>query len=283
MNYLKTIILLTSLTLLLIWVGGVIGGREGAMFAFIFSLVMNLGAYWFSDKLVLVMYRAKPATESEAPQLYRIVKEITQTAKLPMPKIYIIPQAAANAFATGRNPAHAAVAVTDGIMNLLSEEELKGVLAHELGHVKNRDILIGSIVAAVAGAVMMLADMARWAAMFGGYSLDRDRGQGGSNAIGILAVTILAPIAAMLIQLAISRGREYLADETGAKFIGTGMPLASALKKLESQSRRQPLQANPQSAHMFIVNPLSGQALLNLFSTHPPIASRVARLERLHF
>lgn len=283
MNYLKTFALLTALTLLLVWVGGIIGGQEGALFAFIFSLVMNLSAYWFSDKLVLAMYRAKPITESQAPQIYKMVGEITQAAHLPMPKIYIIPQAAANAFATGRNPQHAAVAVTEGIMNLLSEEELKGVLAHEMGHVKNRDILIGSIVAAVAGAIMMLANMARWAAMFGGYSRDRNRNQGGSNVIGLLAVTILAPIAALLIQMAISRSREYLADETGARFIRTGLPLAGALKKLEAQAKYKPLQANPQSAHMFIVNPLSGQTLLTLFSTHPPIKNRIDKLEHLSF
>lgn len=283
MNTLKTFVLLTALTLLLVWVGGAIGGQRGALFAFIFSLVMNLSAYWFSDKLVLAMYRAQPVTESQNPQLYRMVREISQAARIPMPKIYIIPQAAANAFATGRNPQHAAVAVTEGIMNLLSEEELKGVLAHELGHVRNRDILIGSIVAAVAGAVMMLANMARWAAMFGGYSRGRDRNQGGGNIITLLAVTILAPIAALLIQMAISRSREYLADETGAKFLHTGLPLAHALKKLEAQAKHRPLQANPQSAHMFIVNPLSGKTLLALFSTHPPIQSRVEKLEQLSF
>lgn len=283
MNSLKTFILLSALTLLLIWVGGIIGGQQGALFAFVFSLIMNLGAYWFSDKLVLAMYQAKPVTEAQEPALYNMVGEISQAARIPMPKVYIIPQSAANAFATGRNPKHAAVAVTEGIKNLLSEEELKGVLAHELGHVKNRDILIGSIVAAVAGAIMMLANMARWAAMFGGYSRDRDRNQGGTNIISLLAITILAPIAALLIQMAISRSREYLADETGAKFIRTGAPLAGALKKLEAQARRNPLQANPQSAHMFIVNPLSGQALLTLFSTHPPIKNRVERLERLSF
>jgi heat shock protein HtpX len=283
MNYLKTFIFLTALTLLLIWVGGVLAGQQGAMFAFVFSLVMNLSAYWFCDKLVLAMYRARPVTETQAPEIYHMVREVTQTAGLPMPKIYIIPQSAANAFATGRNPKHAVVAVTEGIMNLLSPQELKGVLAHEIGHVKNRDILIGSLVAAVAGAIMMLADMARWAAMFGGYSRDRDRNSGGANAIGLLVVTILAPIAALLIQMAISRSREYLADETGAKFIGTGLPLAGALKKLETQARHIPLQANPQSAHMFIVNPLTGQALLNLFSTHPPIQNRITRLEKLHF
>ncbi len=283
MNYLKTFALLTALTLLLVWMGEKSSGQQESLFAFIFSLVMNLSAYWFSDKLVLAMYRAKPITEIQAPQIYRMVREITQAAQLPMPKIYIIPQAAANAFATGRNPQHAAVAVTEGIMSLLSEEELKGVLAHELGHVKNRDILIGSIVAAVAGAIMMLANMARWAAMFGGYSRDRNRNQGGANVIGLLAVTILAPIAALLIQMAISRSREYLADETGAKFIRTGLPLAGALKKLEAQAKYKPLQANPQSAHMFIVNPLSGQTLLTLFSTHPPIKNRIDKLEHLSF
>jgi len=282
-NSFKTIILLTVLTLLLVWIGGIIGGQQGALFAFIFSLIMNLGVYWFSDKLVLAMYRAQPVTEAQAPALYNMAREISQAARIPMPKVYIIPQSAANAFATGRNPSHAAVAVTEGIMNLLSEEELKGVLAHELGHVKNRDILIGSIVAAVAGAIMMLADMARWAAMFGGYSRDRNRNEGGANIISLLAITILAPIAALLVQMAISRSREYLADETGAKFIRTGAPLAGALRKLEAQAKWSPLQANPQSAHMFIVNPLSGQTLLTLFSTHPPIKNRVERLERLSF
>lgn len=281
MNYFKTFILLTCLTLLLIWVGQVIGGPRGAMFAFVFSLILNFGAFWFSDKLVLSMYRAKPATESQVPQLYRTLRDISWGARLPMPKIYIIPQRGANAFATGRNPENAVVAVTDGILDLLSEEELKGVLAHELAHVKNRDILIGSIVAAIAGAIMLLANMARWIAIFGGYS--RDRNRGGGNIFALLAITIVAPIAALIIQMAISRTREYLADRSGAGFLRTGIPLARALKKLEAQAKNRPIAANPQSAHMFIVNPLSGKSLLNLFSTHPPIQSRIERLEQLSF
>jgi heat shock protein HtpX len=281
MNYFKTLILLTLLTLLLIGIGQAIGGPQGAMFAFILSVVMNFGAYWFSDKIVLSMYRAKLVSESQAPQIYRMVRDVSQSAHLPMPKIYIIPQQGANAFATGRNPQNAVVAVTEGILDLLSEEELRGVLAHELAHVKNRDILIGTIVATVAGAIMMLTNMARWAAMFGGYSRDRERNN--SNIIALLAITILAPIAALIIQMAISRGREYLADETGAKFLHTGIPLANALRKLESQAKYRPLMANPQSAHMFIVNPLSGQAILNLFSTHPPIQSRIKRLQEIKF
>ena len=281
MNYFKTFILLTCLTLLLIWVGQVIGGPRGAMFAFVFSLILNFGAFWFSDKLVLSMYRAKPATESQVPQLYQTLRDISWGARLPMPKIYIIPQRGANAFATGRNPENAVVAVTDGILDLLSEEELKGVLAHELAHVKNRDILIGSIVAAIAGAIMLLANMARWIAIFGGYS--RDRNRGGGNIFALLAITIVAPIAALIIQMAISRTREYLADRSGAGFLRTGIPLARALKKLEAQAKNRPIAANPQSAHMFIVNPLSGKSLLNLFSTHPPIQSRIERLEQLSF
>jgi len=281
MNYLKTFILLTCLTLLLVWVGQVVGGPRGAMFAFAFSLIMNLGAYWFSDKIVLSMYKARLVSEGEAAGLFRTVRDIAQGARLPMPKIYIIPQRGANAFATGRNPENAAVAVTEGIVDLLSEEELRGVLAHELAHVKNRDILIGSMVAAIAGAIMMLANMARWMAIFGGHS--RDRNRGGGNIFALLVITILAPIAALVIQMAISRSREYLADNTGARFLRTGIPLARALKKLEAGARNRPITANPQSAHMFIVNPLKREALLNLFSTHPPLQNRIERLEQLHF
>jgi len=277
-NNFKTIILLTLLTMLLVWIGQAIGGQQGAMFAFIFSLAMNFFAYWFSDKMVLAMYRAKAVTENEAPEIYRIVKNLTMLSQLPMPKIYIIPQQGANAFATGRNPKHAAVAVTEGILQILNEEELKGVLAHELSHVKNRDILVGTVVASIAGAVMMLANMARWAAMFSGGSRD-DRGR--SNMISLLVITIVAPIAAMLIQMAISRSREYLADESGAKMIHNGMPLANALRKLEAQSKFRPMTASPQSAHMFIVNPLSGQSLMTLFSTHPSTKSRIEKLERI--
>lgn len=280
MNYLKTFILLTALTMLLVCVGQIIAGPRGAMYAFVFSLILNLGAFWFSDKLVLAMYRAKPASEAQAPQLYQMIREISQRAHLPMPKIYIIPQSGANAFATGRNPDNAVVAVTNGILNLLSQEELRGVLAHEMAHIKNRDILIGCIAAAVAGAVMMLANMARWSAMFGGYSRGR---RGGGNIFGLLAISIIAPIAALIIQMAISRSREYFADSTGAKFLNTGIPLAQALSKLHSQAKRQPISANPQSAHMFIVNPLSGRSLMSLFSTHPPIQNRIEKLKQLSF
>ena len=273
---------MTCLTLLLIWVGQVIGGVRGAMFAFVFSLLINFGSYWFCDKLVLAMYRAKPLSEALAPQLYRTVRDIAQSAHLPMPAIYMIPQTGANAFATGRNPQHAVVAVTQGILTLLNEDELKGVLAHELAHIKNRDILIASIAAAIAGAVMMLANMARWMAIFGGYSRDRDR-VGSNNPIGLLAVSILAPIAALIIQMAVSRSREYLADADGARFLHTGFPLANALRKLEAQARHRPIAANPQSAHMFIVNPLSGESIFTLFSTHPSIKSRIERLEQIGF
>lgn len=278
MNYIKTFVLLTALTLLLIFVGQVVAGPRGAMFAFVLSLVINFGSYWFSDKLVLLMYQAKPLSEDQAPQIYQMVRKISQASALPMPKIYIIPQRGANAFATGRNPQNAVVAVTEGIVGLLTDDELEGVLAHEFAHIKNRDILIGSIVAAIAGAIMMLANMARWSMMFAGASRDRDRDRG--NIIGLLVVTIVAPIAALLIQMAVSRSREYLADENGAKFLHTGRPLARALEKLEAQAKHRPLIANPQSAHMFIVNPLSRESILTLFSTHPSIKSRIERLER---
>jgi len=280
MNTLKTFLLLGILTLFLIWVGGIIGGREGATFAFIISLIMNLGTYWFSDKLVLAMYRARPLSESEAPAIYRMVREITQQARLPMPKIYLVPQKGANAFATGRNPSSSAVAVTEGILDILNEDELKGVLAHEISHIKNRDILIGSIAAAIAGAIMMLANMARWAVVLGSSRNDRDRG---GNFLGIILMSIIAPFAAMIIQMAISRSREYAADESAARILHSGLPLASALRKLEAQAVRYPVEVSPQSAHMFIVNPLRGQSILNLFSTHPPIEMRIERLERIKF
>jgi heat shock protein HtpX len=250
------------------------------VFAFALAVVMNMGAYWFSDKLVLTMYRAQPISPNEAPRLYSMVKELATNAGLPMPKLYLIPSQSPNAFATGRNPQNAVVAVTEGIMSLLSEEELRGVLAHELAHVRNRDMLVGSIAATLAGAISMLAFMARWAAIFGGGGRD-DRDNGG--AIGLLAAAIVAPIAAMLIQLAVSRTREYGADSSGARIAGSPYGLASALEKLEMAAQRRPLQANPASAHLFIVNPIRGKSVWNLLSTHPPIQERVRRLRELRF
>jgi len=278
MNIFKTALLLTALTLLLIWIGGMFGGRSGMMYAFVFAVVMNFGSYWFSDKIVLFMYKAQPAKEEEVPAVYRIVRGLTKKIGMPMPKIYIVPNPAPNAFATGRGPKHAVVAVTDGILRLLNEQELEGVLAHELGHVKNRDILISTVVATIAGAIYMISNMARWSMMFGG----RDRNRNSGNVIALIAVAILAPIAAMLIQLAISRSREYGADETGARFTGKPLGLANALKKLQAGVKQIPMQdANPATVHMFIVNPFKGKDLMALFSTHPPIEKRVARLEAL--
>lgn len=279
MNVFKTVFFLTLLTLLLIFVGSIIGGREGMIIAFAFALIMNIVSYWFSDKIVLMMYRAKEVSAADAPKLHKIVANLCTKADLPKPKIYMIPQQTPNAFATGRNPKHAAVAVTEGIMKLLSDDELEGVLSHELSHVGNRDILISTVVATIAGAIYMLADWARWAAMFGGR---RDEREGGSiRLVAMLIVAILAPIVAMLIQLAISRSREYLADESGARLCGRPLSLAHALRKLYNYSSQVPLQASPTTAHMFIVNPLTGRGFINLFSTHPPIERRIARLEEL--
>lgn len=279
MNTFKTLILLLALTLLLILVGGLIGGRSGMIFALVLAAIMNFTAYWFSDKIVLAMYRAQKIGESENPQLYRIVRAASQKAQLPMPKVYIIPTDSPNAFATGRGPYHAAVAATSGILRILDEDELEGVISHELAHIKNRDILTASVVATLAGAISMLAYMARWAAIFGGGGgRDDDRGGGG---LGLLIAAIIAPIAAMLIQLAISRSREYAADETGAKTSHKPLSLASALEKLSYASRRVPLEANPSTAHLFIVNPLSGEGLTSLFSTHPPLKNRIAKLREL--
>ncbi len=269
--------LLTVLTLLFVFVGQAVGGRQGATFAFMFALIMNFGAYWFSDKLVLAMYRAQPVEPNEAPRLYSIVQGLAISAGLPMPKMYIIPSRSPNAFATGRNPQHAVVAVTEGILDLLNEDELKGVLAHELAHVRNRDMLIGSIAATLAGAIMMLASMARWAAIFGGFGGRDDRDDNG-GALGLLVAAVVAPIAALLIQMAVSRSREYQADASGAGIAGSPYGLANALGKLEGASKMRPIQANPASAHLFIVNPLHGKSLWNLFSTHPPIEDRIRRL-----
>ncbi len=275
-NQIRTTILLAVMTALIIWVGQLLGGRQGMVIAFIFAAGMNFFSYWYSDKLVLKMYRAAEVTPGQAPELYETVQRLTRRAGLPMPKLYVIPQQTPNAFATGRNPEHAVVAVTEGLLKVMNHEEVTGVLAHELAHVKNRDILIGSIAATMAGAIMILATMARWSAIFGGGSHD-DEG-GGAGFIGLIAMSIIAPMAAMIIQMAISRSREYLADATGAGFAGNPEGLARALEKLGAYSKQQPMDANPSTAHMFIVNPLSGRRLMSLFSTHPPLEERIARL-----
>jgi heat shock protein HtpX len=277
---LRTTLLLGLLTGLIIWIGNLFGGSNGMVVAFVLAAVMNMGSYWFSDKIVLAMYRAKALDEREAPELYRIVRELAAEAGLPMPRIYLIPQETPNAFATGRNPEHAVVAVTDGLWRLLTTDEIRGVLAHELGHVRNRDILVSSIAATLAGVVMMLASMARWGAIFGGVrGSDEDDGGG---VLGFLITAIVAPIAAMLIQMAISRSREYLADETGARISHNPESLARALEKLAIASNRLPMDASPQTAHLFIVNPLTGKSLAGLFSTHPPIEERIRRLRSMH-
>ena len=275
-NQIRTTILLAIMTALILWVGQLLGGRQGMMIALIFAAGMNFFSYWYSDKLVLKMYRASEATPNQAPELYEMVQRLTQQAGLPMPKLYIIPQEAPNAFATGRNPEHAVVAVTEGLLKIMDRDEVMGVLAHELAHVNNRDILIGSIAATMAGAIMMLATMARWSAIFGGGSHDEEGG--GAGFIGLIVMSIIAPMAAMIIQMAISRSREYLADATGARYAGSPEGLAKALEKLGAYSGRLPMDANPSTAHMFIVNPLSGRSLMNLFSTHPPLEERIARL-----
>lgn len=275
-NQIRTTILLAVMTALILWVGQLLGGRQGMLIALIFAAGMNFFSYWYSDKLVLKMYRASEVTPNQAPGLYEMVQRLTQQAGLPMPKLYVIPQEAPNAFATGRNPEHAVVAVTEGLLKIMDRDEVMGVLAHELAHVKNRDILIGSIAATMAGAIMMLATMARWSAIFGGASQDEEGG--GAGFIGLIAMSIIAPMAAMIVQMAISRSREYLADATGARFAGHPEGLAQALEKLGAYSKRLPMDANPSTAHMFIVNPLSGKSMMSLFSTHPPLEERIARL-----
>ena len=274
-NRIRTTILLAVMTALIIWIGQYFGGRQGMIIALLIAAGMNFFSYWFSDKIVLKMYRAREVSPEQAPEVYQLVKTLSNQAQLPMPKVYLIPKEAPNAFATGRNPEHAVVAVTQGLLNVMDHEEVKGVLAHELAHVKNRDILIGSIAATMAGAIMVLANMARFSALFGGGGSGGDR-RGG--AIGLIAMSIVAPLAAMVIQMAISRSREYLADSTGARFAGNPEGLASALEKLGQYSKRIPMNANPSTAHMFIVNPLSGRRVVSLFSTHPPLEERIARL-----
>jgi heat shock protein HtpX len=279
MNTLKTTFLLTLMTLLLIFAGGAIGGQGGMLLALILAGVMNFVSYWFSDKIVLAMYGAKEVTEADSPEFYGLVRQLADRSGLPMPRVYIIPSDTPNAFATGRNPAHAAVAATDGILRILSREELMGVMAHELSHVKHRDILISTIAATVAGAITYLAHMAQWAAIFGG---GRDRDGEGGGVLGMLVMAIVAPLAALLIQMAISRSREYEADKGGAEISGNPLYLAGALRKLEMANRQLPMQeATPASAHMFIVNPLTGGGLMSLFSTHPPMEERVRRLESM--
>jgi heat shock protein HtpX len=275
-NTFKTAFLLTLLTLLLMFIGRFFGGQNGMLLALVFAAVMNFVSYFYSDKIALAMYRAQPVTREELPRAYAAVERLTQKIGIPMPKIYVIPNESPNAFATGRNPQHASVAVTQGILNLLNDEELEGVLAHELGHVNNRDILISSVAATVAGAITMLASMGRFAMIFGGTGGDRDDRRGGG--LGALLMLILAPIAASLIQLAVSRSREYQADATGAHFTGNPYALASALAKLDAYSRRLPLQATPSTAHLFIIQPFLGMNFGSLFSTHPPIAKRIERL-----
>ncbi len=274
-NQLKTTLLLGSLTGLIILIGRYFGGSSGMVIAFIFAVLMNFGSYWFSDKIVLKLYKSRQLSSQESPELYSLVSRLSQSASLPMPKIYLIPSEAPNAFATGRNSQHAVIAVTQGILRLLNSSELEGVLAHEIAHIKDRDILISSIAATLAGVIMMIASMARWAAIFGGFG-GSDDDDGGI--LGFVVLAFLAPLAALIIQLAISRSREYLADLTGARIAGNPLGLASALEKLDSASKKIPIKASPATSHLFIVNPLSGKSLMSLFSTHPPTAERIARL-----
>ncbi len=278
-SQIKTGLLLGLLTAIVLLIGQAIGGRSGLMLAFLFAIVMNVGSYWFSDKIVLAMYRARELAPEDAPMLHAMVDELAAEARIPKPRLYVVPQESPNAFATGRNPENAVVAVTEGIMHLLSPEELRGVIAHELAHVKNRDILVQSVAAVLAGAIVMLANWVKWTAIFGfGRSSDDE---GGGNPLAALALAIVAPIAATIIQFAISRSREYLADETGARISRSPLSLAGALEKLSRGSERVPLHGNQATENMFIVNPFSGRSMMNLFSTHPPIEERVARLRQM--
>src|SRR5215510_192450 len=280
-NAFKTTLLLGVLTGLLLWVGEMLGGTQGMMFALVFAAMMNFGSYWFSDRIVLAAYGARPLSEEQAPDLFRVVRELATGGHMPMPRVYLISSESPNAFATGRSPEHAAVAVTEGIMRLLTLDELRGVLAHELSHVKNRDTLISAIAATLAGVVMMIARMAQWAAIFGG--MRRDERDEGGGALELLLLVVVAPIAAMLIQLAISRAREYEADATGARLSHAPGALAAALEKIAAASGRIPLPAGPATAHLWIVNPLRGNWLANLFSTHPPIEERIRRLRGMAY
>lgn len=277
MSGFKTMVLMASLTLLLVFVGAFVGGKSGMTIALVMAFGMNFIAYWFSDKIVLKMYSAQQVTESDAPELHSMVRQLSIKAGLPMPKVFIIDQEQPNAFATGRNPEKGVVAVTSGIMRILSRNELEGVIAHELAHIKHRDILVGTVAAAIAGAITYLAQMAQWGMIFGGRS-DEERG---GNPVAALVMMIVGPIAAMLVQMAISRSREYGADSSGAQIAGNPLHLAGALKKLDMASRQIPMDANPATAHMFIVSPIFGSGITKLFSTHPPIEERVARLEAM--
>ena len=276
-NQIRTTVLLTLMMVFFMFIGNLLGGRQGLIIAFFFAAGMNFFSYWYSDKIVLRMYNAREATPSQAPELYSIVQDLANRAGLPTPRVYIIPKDSPNAFATGRNPENAVIAVTEGLLKIMNHDELAGVLGHELAHVNHRDTLIGSIAATMAGAIMMLASIARWSAIFG-LGSDNNEGMGG---FGLIIMSILAPIAAVLIQTAISRSREYMADASGARYAQNNEGLASALEKLGSYSGKRPMDANPSTAHMFIVNPLSGQKMTRLFSTHPPLNDRIARLRGL--
>lgn len=277
-SILKTFVLMAALTGLFLVVGQAIGGEQGMAVALLFALAMNFIAYWFSDKMALAMSHAQEVSYSQAPELHALVARLAERAGLPKPRVYLIPSQTPNAFATGRNPNHSAVAVTQGLLAILSQDELEGVLAHELAHIKNRDILISSIAAVMAGAISYLANMAQWAMIFGGFRSNDDDGDGGAGLLGGIVMMIVAPLAAALIQMAISRSREYLADATGAKISGRPRSLASALQRLEEYNHSYPMQVNPATAQMYIVNPLSGGSLAGLFSTHPPISLRISRL-----
>ncbi|MGH7308711.1 MAG: zinc metalloprotease HtpX [Candidatus Rokuibacteriota bacterium] len=275
----KTAMLLAVLTAMLVLIGGAVGGQQGMLVAFVLALVMNFFSYWFSHRIVLAMYRAQPIDEAQSPRVYAMVRRLATRAGIPMPRVYLIPSETPNAFATGRNPEHAVVAVTEGILRLLDEDELEGVLAHELAHVTNRDVLISTVAATLAGAITYLAHMAQWAAFFGGHRSDDE--EHGSNPIAMVLMAVLAPLAAMLIQMAVSRSREFHADATGARVAGKTWGLAKALEKLHVAQHVAPMNANPATAHLFIVNPLSGRAMMNLFSTHPPLEERIARLRAM--
>ena len=280
-NMFKTFIFLAALTALFLFVGGALGGRSGMTVALVIAALMNFFAYWYSDKLALKMSGAREVSEAETPQLHSIVAGLAQKAGIPKPKVYLIAQQTPNAFATGRNPDHAAVAVTEGILRLLNREELEGVLAHEFAHIRNRDILISSIAAVIAGAISYIATMAQWAMLFGGFGSSDDDDSGAGGLVGGLIMMIIAPIAASLIQMAISRSREYQADATGAKICNHPLSLANALKKLDEWNHRVPMEVNPATAQMYIVNPLTAASVAKLFSTHPPIQERIRRLRSM--
>lgn len=279
-NRMKTALLLAALTILFVLLGRAIGGTGGMLFAFAMAMVMNVGAYWFSDRIVLAMTGAQPITPDEAPELYAMVGRLCERARLPLPALYVIPDPTPNAFATGRDPHHSAVAVNAGLLQMLGRDEVEGVIAHELAHIRNRDTLVSTVAATIAGAITMLANVAQFAAIFGGGSSD-DREEGGSNPFFLIVMAIVAPFAAMILQFAISRSREYLADRTGAEISGRPLGLANALRKLEMAAEMRPMAVQPATASLFIVNPLSGRSFANWFSTHPPIEERIARLEAM--